>query len=307
MVTGNEQIFGILVIIGIFCPALANILISRFISSKRENKTNGRRLIIFFVTWIIGTLIFSYNVETTSGIESPAVFLLFAILGLLPAFVIASVFSNYSSVRKSLSSLLKPKGHYGWYLFALFIVPAIRIVSIPLTQLFGLEEIDDPNPEGNILELAGMIAVSFFYGLVFTGGLNEETGWTGFALPRLQTRFSPFISSMVLWFFWIGWHMPMQIAGLWNSDVDSFVRALFGTFFARFVFTFLYNRTKGDILPAILLHASANTCFAFLPSTHVHMALEAVLAIAIIIFTKMWIILPVESPAIFKSNNTNIH
>jgi len=306
LLTGDEQTFGILVIIGIFCPALVNIFISRYINPNRDDNAKGKRRILFFATWIIATLVFSFNVETTSGIESPVAIVIFAVLGLLPAFVLSSVYSKYTSVRRSLSSLLKPKGHIGWYLFALLIVPAIRILSIPLTHLLGFEAIDEPNPEGNILELVGLITISFFYGLVFTGGLNEETGWTGFALPRLQVYFSPFISSIVLWFFWIVWHMPMQIAGFWNSDIDSFIRALIGTFFARFIFTWLYNKTNGSILPAILLHASANTCFSFLPSSHVHMILDAALAIIIIIYSRMWIKLPIESPAVYESNKIRI-
>jgi membrane protease YdiL (CAAX protease family) len=305
LLTGDEQAFGILVIVGIFSPALVNIIISRIINPIPDDKNPKKRRITFLVTWIIATVIFTFNVKTTSGIEAPVAVVFFAILGLLPAFVLASVFSKYTTVRESLSSLLKPKGRVGWYLFALLIVPMIRIVSIHITQLLGLEAIDEPNNSGNIFQLIELIAVTFFYGLVFTGGLNEETGWTGFALPRLQACFNPLISSIILWFFWLLWHMPMQIAGYWNSDIDSFVRALIGTFFARFIFTWLYNKTKAGILPAILLHASANTCFVFLPVTHVHMVLEAILAIVIIIGNRMWVKLPNDSPAMYKRTVKN--
>jgi membrane protease YdiL (CAAX protease family) len=95
----------------------------------------------------------------------------------------------------------------------------------------------------------------------------------------------------------------MQIAGLWNSDPDSFIRTLIGTFFARFVFTWLYNKTKGGILPAMLFHASANACFAFLPETHIHMVLEAVLAIAIIFSGGMWKKLPGTNPAVYQTES----
>jgi membrane protease YdiL (CAAX protease family) len=299
LLTGNEQAFGILVMVGIFCPAFLNIIISRIINPITDDIDPNKRRITFLVAWIIATVIFTLNVKTTSGIESPVAIVFYAILGILPALVLASVFSKYSSVRESLSSLLKPKGWVGWYLFALLIIPLIRIISVPITRLLGLEAIDEPDNSGNISQLIGLIAVTFFYGLVFTGGLNEETGWTGFALPRLQARFSPLISSIVLWFFWILWHMPMQIAGYWNSDIDSFIRALIGTFFARFIFTWLYNKTKAGILPAILFHASANTCFAFLPVNHVHMVLEAILAIIIIIGSRMWVKLSEDHPAVY--------
>jgi membrane protease YdiL (CAAX protease family) len=299
LATGDEQIFGILVLVGIFGPAFINIIISRIIEPVPSGNTRKKKRITFLVTWIIATVIFTFNVKTTSEIESPVAIVFYAIVGLLPAFVLASVFSKFPGVRKSLSSLLKPKGNVGWYLFALLFAPVIKLVSIPITNQLGLEVISEPDQVSGLLQVVGLIAVSFMYGFVFTGGLNEETGWTGFALPRLQFRYNPFMASILLWFFWILWHMPMQIAGFWNPELHSFIRALIGTFFARFIFTWLYNKTKGSILPAIMLHASANVSFAFLPVTHVHMILEALIAVFIIFWARMWKKLPAESQAIY--------
>jgi membrane protease YdiL (CAAX protease family) len=299
MLTRNEQAFGIFIIIGIFFPALVNILLSSIISHSRSYNYSSKRRMTFFITWIIATVIFTFNVKTSSEIDSPAAIVFYAIVALLPAFVLSSVFSKYSEVRKSLSSLLKPKGKAGWYIFALLVIPFIRIISIPLTRIAGLDPINEPSVHGSTAQVAVLVAVSFFYGIVFTGGLNEETGWTGFALPRLQARFSPLLSSIILWFFWILWHMPMQIAGLWNSNLDSFLRTLIGTFFARFIFTWLFNKTKGGILPAMLFHASANVCFVFLPENYIHMALEAVLAIAILVIGGMWRKLSEKYPAVY--------
>jgi membrane protease YdiL (CAAX protease family) len=303
IVTGDEQIFGILVLVGIFGPAFVNIIISRIIEPVPSENTRMKKRVTFLVTWIIGTVIFTFNVKTTSEIESPVAIVFYAIVGLLPAFVLASVFSKFPGVRKSLSSLLKPKGFVRWYVFALLFAPVIKLISIPITNQLGLEVISEPDQVRGLLQLVGLITVSFLYGFVFTGGLNEETGWTGFTLPRLQSRYNPFIASIVLWFFWILWHIPMQISGFWNPELDSFIRSLIGTFFARFIFTWLYNKTKGSILPAIILHASANVSFAFLPVTHVHMILEALIAVFIIFRARMWEKLPVESPAIYKIND----
>jgi membrane protease YdiL (CAAX protease family) len=194
MLTGNEQTCGIFIIIGIFCPALVNILLSRIISPMRSDNYSSKRRITFFITWVIATVIFTFNVKTSSGIDSPVAIVFYAIISLLPAFVLSSVFSRYSGVRKSLSSLLRPKGNAGWYIFALLVIPFIRIISIPLTRMLGLDPINEPSLQDSAARVTVLIAVSFFYGLVFTGGLNEETGWTGFALPRLQTRFNPLIS-----------------------------------------------------------------------------------------------------------------
>ena len=46
---------------------------------------------------------------------------------------------------------------------------------------------------------------------LFFGG-NEEPGWRGFALPRLQDRFSPVRSTLVLGAVWAPWHAPILFA-----------------------------------------------------------------------------------------------
>jgi len=300
--TGDEQTFGILGLVGIFCPAFVNIFISCIITPVSDANPRSRRRITFLVTWITTTAIFTLHVETTSGIASPFAIVFYAIIGLLPAVVLASVFSKYPAIRKSLSSIINPKGHIGWYLFALLMPWVIKLISIPITNQLGWGVIYEPARVTSISYLLGLVVVSFLYGIVFAGGLNEETGWTGFALPRLQSSFSPLIASIILWFFWILWHIPMQITGIWNPELGFFIRALIGTFFVRFILTWLYNKTRGGMLTAIILHASANVSFEFLPHTHVAMVLEASLAVFIIIIARMWKRLPEHSEAMYRTD-----
>lgn len=288
------EIFEIVAIVGLFGPALANIIISRLVSQNPTDNPRTNRWITFLATWIIATTIFTLYVKISSGIDSPFVIVVFGLFGLLPAFVWSSAFSKFPQVQKSLSSLVKPQGHIGYYLFAFLIPPLIKVVSIPINDKLGLSTLSDPVHYYEPFRLASFVVVSFLYGFLFAGGLNEEVGWTGFALPKLQEKYNPLISSMILWFFWILWHMPMQVTGFWNPETEAFIRAVIGTFFARFIFTWLYNKTKGGIIPAMIFHVSANVSFMLFPATPVQMALEAVLAIVIVVTAKMWIKLPNE-------------
>ena len=148
-------------------------------------------------------MIFTFNIKATSQIESPYVIAIFAIIGLFPAFIIASAYSKFPGVRKSLASIVKPRGNPCWHLFVLLTIPFIRLVSIPITHLLGWSISSEPEQALGGIKLVGLVAVSFSYTLVFTGGLNKETGWTGFALPRLQARHNPIVASVILWFFWM--------------------------------------------------------------------------------------------------------
>lgn len=299
LLTGDQQLFGIFALIGLFGPALLNIFISRIIEPVPIAKEKIKWRITFLVLWIIATIAFTLNIITTSELESPFAIVIYAIVALLPAYVFSSALSKFPGVRKSLSSLVKPKGHFGYYLFALLMAPAIKLISVPISNTIGLELISVPdNPSG--IQLVLLIFALFFYGFLFAGGLNEEVGWTGFALPRLQKLYTPFSSSMILWFLWILWHIPLQIGGFWNPEVEFFIRALIGTFFARFILTWLFNKSKGGILPAMILHVSANVSFEVLPNSDVAMILEAILAIVIIIKSRMWEKLPDDSQALFR-------
>lgn len=181
--TGDEQTFGILALVGLFCPAFVNILISRIITPVSDENPKSRRRIAFLVTWVIATAIFTLHVKTTSRIESPVTIVFYAIIALLPAFVVASVFSKFPVVRRSLSSILNPKGHIVWYLFALLMPWIIKLISIPITAQLGWNAIYEPDRIYGISRWLGLVAISFLYGLVFAGGLNEEAGWTALRYP----------------------------------------------------------------------------------------------------------------------------
>lgn len=300
-ITNDEQKYGVLALLGLFGPALINIFISKKISLETLNGNKAKRIITFIIIWITSTVVFCLNVTQNSKIESPYAIAIFSLVSLLPAFVISSVYSKIKSVNQSLSSIVRPQGKLKYYLFALAIPPIIKLVSLPLNNYLGLGFLLEPEPPVGFLPLLIFILISFGWGFLFTGGLNEEVGWSGFALPRLQARFNPIVSSIILWFFWILWHIPLQVSGLWNADFNSFIQAVIGTFFARFVFTWLFNKTKGGILSAILFHVSANVAFAILPTSSISMTIEAILAVFIIIRFRMFEKLSKNDPAVYNS------
>lgn len=82
-----------------------------------------------------------------------------------------------------------------------------------------------------------------FLFVALLGGGQEEPGWRGFALDRLQGRYSPIRATLLLGVVWGLWHLPLYGLG--------FVGPLMFVFF----YTWLYNRS-GSVLLCVLLHAS---------------------------------------------------
>jgi membrane protease YdiL (CAAX protease family) len=123
------------------------------------------------------------------------------------------------------------------------------------------------------LSLLPAQAISYLPALVVTtiaiGGLNEEPGWRGFALPHLQQRFSPIRATLVLGIAWAIWHLPTFAfpaarEGLALAALGMVVGgALIEVVAWAFIFTWLYNHTKSTLL-CILLHGGINAAAASL-------------------------------------------
>ncbi|MFM8370363.1 MAG: CPBP family intramembrane glutamic endopeptidase [Chloroflexota bacterium] len=124
--------------------------------------------------------------------------------------------------------------------------------------------------------LAALIAnpalmVTAFLPNVLTGllipSLGEEPGWRGFALPRLQKDFGPVLGTLILGTLHGIWHLPALFTPLlgpfsWDSFLTFVLTAAAGTF----IYTWVFNNTRGSVWIAILLHASSNAASSLVGS-----------------------------------------
>jgi len=272
--------------VGVFGPAFACVITARLLPARTQFAFFRYPWIAFVIAWGLSTWVLA--AYSPAAASAPITLVIFAFLALPPAYVISSAFSGPPGVRATLSSLIRPPGRWVWYLIALLIPPTTRLLSAYLSRIMGCELLSNPPLPANPLDLAGAVGIVFLYTILYAGGLNEEVGWTGFALPRLNARFSPLIASIVLWFFWIFWHVPLGLVGM--QDLGPHV--LIGTFFGRFIFTWLFLSSSGGMLTAILFHTSVNVSSQFIPITNASLWVEGALAVVIVIGSRMWKKLP---------------
>jgi membrane protease YdiL (CAAX protease family) len=103
---------------------------------------------------------------------------------------------------------------------------------------------------------AALLQIVTLFGPNLLGGpLGEEAGWRGYALPRLQRRFSPLTSSLLLGFLWANWHLPLILAHVYNVTWWQFVAV---TMAASVLFSFGFNLSGGSTLCAIVVHGFYN-------------------------------------------------
>jgi membrane protease YdiL (CAAX protease family) len=92
----------------------------------------------------------------------------------------------------------------------------------------------------------------------------EELGWRGYALDRLQLKWSALSAGTILGVVWALWHLPLFfIGGTHQHDSVGFATTGFWLFMAGIValsvvITWIYNNTERSILGAIVLHGWVN-------------------------------------------------
>ena len=281
--------------VAIFGPAIICVILSAIMQYRPRQEHWKRFWLILGVLWLITTSILSvyYWIADPSSVSLLAL-AVYTVIAFIPALIIALIFSPIPGIRKNLASLTQLSGHLIWYVLAILTMPAIMGLSVVITLMLGGPLLSTPTPAGNLIELVGLVIITFLFTFFFSGGINEETGWTGFVLPRLQARQSPLVATILLWGIWIIWHLPYHFLGLWSPGLDYLLHTMLGLFFLRFIFTWLYNRTNGGILTGVLLHTSANVATLFIPVTYTQIVLTALIAITVIFIDRMWKHLPAK-------------
>ncbi len=100
------------------------------------------------------------------------------------------------------------------------------------------------------------------YSTFLGGPLGEEPGWRGYALARMQMRWGPLPSAILLGVLWTGWHLPLFFVNGWiTSPLWLYMLFVVGL---AVIISFVTNVAEFAIVPAILMHAVFNTVPKFL-------------------------------------------
>jgi len=287
--------------VGIFAPALVSIGLSSILKPQPKQGIRKSALISFFVIWILASPIIILHLIVNQGMNfSTRLVIVAVITGMLPAFVCSCVFSRRPGPRDLLRTCIKPRGSVWYYLLALILVPAIWILGNLLSRLLGTELpfIRSSNVD---IKFGEMVILFFLYNIIY-GGISEEPGWRGFALPRLQAMFNPLVSSLILGVIWAVWHAPAHFGGIQAQSVSDTLVQWILIVLVNIIFTWLFNRTKGSILVTAFIHAAMNTTGIFLTGSLGALLLLFLFIIFIIVFDKIWQKLPKDHPALYRES-----
>lgn len=169
------------------------------------------------------------------------------------AFAMAAITGGRAAVRRMLDRLLHWRVEVRWYLVALLTVPVLELAITAAAT--GTAVFAALTPSALALYPAAF-AAHFVFGPLF-----EESGWRGFALPRLQHRYGPMRGTLLLGVLWAGWHFFLYAPGWAGAGIIGVVNmAIFVAFTVTVsvLFTWLSNNTGASLLLVMLLHGSIN-------------------------------------------------
>jgi uncharacterized protein len=165
------------------------------------------------------------------------------------AFLMTAVTQGKAGVRRLLQRLTWWRVAPQWF--------AVAVLVIPLSEVVVAVALGSPDALRALTPAALVLYPAAYLSHFFFGPLFEESGWRGFAFPRMQHRFGPVRGSLL----WMGWHLLLygpawfQLGIIGGAAGAGFF--LTGTALS-FIFTWLSNNTKASLLLAILLHGSVD-------------------------------------------------
>ena len=200
------------------------------------------------------------------GITGLWVFPFHHALGALGPIIAAFLVSTMEIGRHGPADLLRRmglwRGRLVWVAVALLAPYALLALAVFGVSILGGESLSMAG-FGTSREFAQFSAPMFLVYNIVSFGIGEEVGWRGFALPRLQTRHSALVASMLLTVGWAFWHLPLFFyrPGYMSMGGAGVAGWLFSLLTGAVLLTWLYNESRGSILVVALFHATVDVAF----------------------------------------------
>lgn len=220
----------------------------------------GREVTAFFVL----TLAVSWALWVPIALDAVAlpVLPLIVLGGFGPAVAAAATtWLAGDSLRAWVRPILDWRVHPQWYALALGIPVLAVALQSGVYAALGNAVAPSVVPE----RLPGYV-VGLAFVLVLGGG-QEEPGWRGFALPRLQARYGPLLASLAIGAVWALWHLPLFVVPASSQYGLPIVAYTVAVLALSVVFTWLYNASGASVLLVMLLHAGVNASTTLYPIT----------------------------------------
>jgi membrane protease YdiL (CAAX protease family) len=220
----------------------------------------GTYLAILFV-WIAFWAIAAISVvpsNLANGVaDIPSILLVTLLIG-SPSFVavvLTGIVEGKPGIRRLLAGFGKWRVSPIWYAVALFTPAIVGNLAFLFQGLLG-----GPSSRDLIARLPAALPWFVF------APLMEEIGWRGFLQPRLMEKYKTWIASILVGIAWGTWHLSLNAIGFSHyGNLALPMMILAGPIqltAIAIIIGWVYERTKGSLLLAGILHGSVSTSAA---------------------------------------------
>ena len=219
-------------------------------------------VLVFTISWggillVVGSSGYPGTSEEIEKLSPPALLALFAGPS-LSGLILTGLVYGRAGFRDLFTRLLRWRVEVRWYAIALLFAPLLVAVVLLGLLMFSSEFIP-----GIVTTNDKMFSLLFGLSLgLIGGGLLEETGWTGFAVPELRRHYSVFTTGLIVGILWGIWHILITfwMCGTPSGDLSLviFIPAMIFNLISlpayRVLLVQFYDRT-GSLLLVMLMHA----------------------------------------------------
>jgi CAAX protease family protein len=163
----------------------------------------------------------------------------------LSALLVVSLTEGWAGVKTWASRIIRWRASLIWYAVAFTIPLLLQLSGYGLNLALGVHSSIGAISNRLSLWLPQFIQVFLVI------ALGEETGFRGYALPKLMEKHSPLVATLILGVLHALWHVPLFITG----DSWWVVLHVIG---GAFLFTLIFMNTRGSVLFAMILHSANN-------------------------------------------------
>jgi membrane protease YdiL (CAAX protease family) len=214
-------------------------------------------LVYFMLAYLIpwgGSLLLAaqkdFQPDTLGTAQLAPMFILMLLGPSLASLTLTAVLDGRDGLSNLFGRMRRWRIGWGWSAVVCLTIPIISGTILTALALWS-------SPVYQLILDPTRVVMGMAVGLL--AGLFEETGWTGFALPRLQFRYSTLASGLILGTLWAIWH---GMADFWGN-----IATLGLLWLPNFIFYWLVpltayrmlivwvHRNTDSLLAAQLMHA----------------------------------------------------
>jgi membrane protease YdiL (CAAX protease family) len=233
--------------------------------SEPKNPSNSFPWKYFIIAFTFSWIIWLPGLLAARGMfELPIPELVLAGIGAFGPFVSAFYLTRRNQGKKGVKTLIKRALNFRIplkWLAAIFVIHLAVTAAARHLYIWRGGELPDSPILGSPVAIIILFLVLFFFG----GSVNEEFGWRGYALDRIQLKYSALLSSVILGLLWGLWHLPLFFFQSLSQSYMSFWIFLGWTCALAVLMTWFHNNNGGNILVALLFHTMGNLSASVFP------------------------------------------